>query len=70
MELPPARLQSDDGAEGGLVTKDLPHYIYTHWLSLQVQTEHNRFKFCKVENERGPLSDKRKVQMVFWTKCF
>lgn len=34
MELPPARLQGDDGAQRGLVPQDLPHYIHSHWLGL------------------------------------
>lgn len=34
VKLPPSGLQGDNGAEGGLVPQDFPHYIYTHWLSL------------------------------------
>lgn len=34
MELPSAGFQRDDGAEGGLVAQDLPHYIHTDRLGL------------------------------------
>lgn len=34
VELSPARLQGDNGTEGGLVAKELSHNIYIHWLCL------------------------------------
>lgn len=35
MKFPPARLQSDNGTEAGLVPQELPHDIYAHWLGLR-----------------------------------
>lgn len=34
VELASARLQGDDGTEGGLVPQSLPRYVHVHWLGL------------------------------------
>lgn len=34
VELPPARLQGDDGTEGGLVSQGFPHHVHINWLGL------------------------------------
>lgn len=58
MELPPAGLQGDDGAEGGLVPQDLPHYIHTHWLGLGKQTDYTTTSLCVVNKSyTGLLSE-------------
>lgn len=34
VELASARLQGDDGTEGGLVSQGFPHHVHIHWLGL------------------------------------